>query len=716
MADNIKLIDLFDTIIITEASQGIDQFGNYSVIEEEQLYVPKQNIADMIEERELEMIGNRCAQGSDEDESTMAEWNEGVKKGKKLAKQENKALSIPWEDAANFKSPVITSACYRFSDAVSTEILRPYDLVSVKIIGDDPDDIKEKKADNYSKYANWQINEEMPEWRCEQEKLLYDLPMEGTSIKKVFFNTIDKKPESKLISFPNFILDNTAKSVARLRRFGEIMEFSRNEVEEKIRNGDWIENDIFGEEEENDATYEHRKEQVEEGDIKFIEQQGFYDLDGDGYEEPYTFVFHCESQKIVRMVPRFELDDVRLRGGITLYQEPQSNTEILKIKPNNSIVMTIFLKDIIGCGLLGVGYAHLLSSFARAINAATNNLLNTATLSNVPGGFLAKGFRAKMGNTQLGPGQWNQTEISPRDLAAGVLPNPTKEPSPALFQLMGALVANAEEMSASTNIISAVGANAPATTTLSLLMEQQQTRSAIVSRIYRSMTQEFKMLFELNKKYTDPATYAEVVGDPNASVEEDLDDDSISISPSANPDVSSKVMRVQQAQAAMSLIEPTLMAGGDAKPIIKNYLEAIGFEDAEEVLPELTPDQVLQKLLQDNPDLQEMIMGEKERADALIAQQIDGVDKEEQRKDIKLGADVQKLEADTVKSYAEAALKEQQAETEDLNNDALIANTGQGLDGMFIENKHKVAETERVLLDNEMKKKELRGEDIGDTN
>lgn len=716
MADNLHVTDFFQKHITVNSEAVYDQFG--LLMQEEQsetTVIPLNNIADKIDDDMLDLIGVRAYEGYNSDVDSMADWSKEVKDAKELAKQENKAKDNPFPGASNFKTPVITNAVYKFADSITPEILKSNDLVSTEVIGEDENETKEKSADNYSIYANYQINQEMPEWRDEQEKLFYDMGMDGNCFKQVVYDSVEKKVDCRLITYPNFAVNNKCTSTARLRRFNEVVYYSKNDIEEKFRLQQWTDPELFPEDENQDA----KNKPIDESEHKFIIQQGYYDIDEDGYEEPYTFVVHCETQKVVKITPRFELEDVMLVGGGDLADMPESTKEIAKIKSHPMPVSYDFLKDVVTGGLLGIGFAHILGALSRGINSATNNLLNTATLANVPGGFLAKGFKAKMGNVKLGPGQWNQTEINANDLANGIRPNPTSEPSPALFNLVGMLVETAQEIG-TTNVLSVIGANAPATTTLSLLMEQQSTRSAIVKRIHRSMTREFKQIFEINKKYHDPEMYKTIVGSKDADAAIDLNEDNMSIVPSANPDVSSKVLRVQQASAALQVAESpnAAMSGGDMKVIYRNYLEAIGFRDFDEVFPEETPDEQLQKLFQQNPELMQMVMGEKARADATQAQLMDAQeadqqreDNKEAREDAKVAKDIELKDAQVVKTLEEAKLKGEESQTEDLKNNAMAATTAMQIDKVSTENQFKKADTRRLDLENDIKEvKLLRGE------
>jgi len=625
-------------------------------------FAPKPNIADMFSDDTLLKVGRQAKEGHETDQDSMTEWSEVVDFGLDLVKQETQSRSEPWDGAANFKSPELMKAALKFSDRSSTEILRGYEILKTKVIGKDPDKQKLERGERTSEFENWQLNVEMPEWRDEHEKVIYKLPYVGTEFKKTFFDSQLGRPTSKLIQYPNFSVSQDATSMSRLRRFSEIHDFSKNEVIEKQRQGIWLDVELSLGDRDEETDEESEADQF----TTFIEQDGFFDLDKDGYEEPYTFVFQESSGVVVRIMPRFEpsgvlvKDEKNLRASTLdrLMQggelpKTSGEREVVRIKAEENITMYGFLHDPQG-GFLNVGYTHLLSAIVSGINTTTNQLVDAGTLANVQGGFLARGFRKKMGSTTFKPGQWSQTGIPAQDLQSGILPLPVKEPSPTLFALMQFMIANAQELAASADLKGALGANAPVGTTLALIDEQMQGTGAVVKRIYRSMSSEFRKLHKLNAKFVDPEQYREILDDPQADFEADFNLRGMDIVPVANPEIATKTQRIIMANAELSQLQFVLLAGGDARPLIKNFFEAIGSSIGDEVFPEETPEQVLQRILAENPQLQALILEEQERLDLIAAAQADAIERNEAREDAQLASTLDKEDAET-------ALKEAQA-------------------------------------------------------
>ena len=107
----------------------------------------------------------------------------------------------------------------------------------------------------------------------------------------------------------------------------------------------------------------------------------------------------------------------------------------------------------------------------------------------------------------------------------------------------------------------------------------------------------------------------------------------------------------------------------------------------EEIFPEENPQQQLQRLLSENPDLAQMIMGEAERMDLLAAAQADALERDQERQDLKATTEADKTHAETKKIEAERILTLEKAETEDLNNSISTYTAAGQLDAQELQNK-----------------------------
>ena len=665
------------------------------------------NIAEDILEEEggeqrLMLIGREVKEGYGADWDSMADWRDDIDKGLELIKPATGPRDEPWQGAANFKTPLLMEARLKFGDRAGEELLGNDQLVKAKVIGKDPDDEKADRVERIEAVMNWQLTVENDSWVEEQDKLLYNLADQGAIFKKTSFDPALGHNVSEVITYPNFAINQDTKTLDTALRFTHSVLKTPNQIQSMINSGVWLEDTgiEFGAiDTDKDIT-----EAVNDKLTQFYEQQTFLDLDDDGIDEPYIVTVHASSGTVMRIKAQFALDDIFVRDneGLTTTVDllidrddegnpiidddeiqlidPDKDRTIIKITREKNLTNYSFLTNPQG-EFLSVGYFHILGSYAQGINTTTNQLLDAGTLANLPTGWLAKGFRKKMGDTKLIPGSLNQTNLSAQDLQTGILMNTFREPSQTLMALNNQMTLEAQRLSSTTDLGSVLGQNTPAATALGVIQDQQQATDAIILRIYRSMTREFSIWFRLNAKFMDPQQYTTLLDDEEADPLSDFSSQDMGIVPAANPRNSSKPQRIQKAHAQMSILPQIRETGGDPKPVIKAFLEAVGSENVDQIYPELTPEQLqaqqeeqkrvqaMEEQLRFLPVKAQADIGEAEKLKA----QVNLLDAETKR--MKQQTDSELTEAKVINTEADTFLKAEQAETEGTKNATNIVNT-----------------------------------------
>lgn len=585
-------------------------------------FIGKQNIAEDIPEEKLAIIGERVRRQFDEDWGSMQEWMDVVDKGVALMKQEFNTKSTPWDGASNFKSPILSEASIAFGDKSSLEILRARNLVKADMIGRDRTGEKKKLSERVTEAMNYQVNHQMKEWRKDQKRMLYVLPNIGCMFKKTVFDPLQGKTTSHIIQYPDFAVNQATTSLESNRSFTQILDIDQNGVIERQNAGIWIDEPVYPEDSEGDEGSNEAAEttSAEENPDRFLEQQCFADLDDDGYEEPYIITIHEQTMKIMRIVARYDersfivktpegrvinLVEVIKQETIALQERGEELPEefdinklkLVRIDPIQQITKYGFIPSPDGT-FLDLGYAHLLGAITQAVNTTTNMLTDSGALRNAGGGFLAKGFRKKMGPVGVKPGKFMSTEIAAKDLQTGILPNPNPEPSQVLFALNEKLEQQGRQFAAIVDTSGQIQANTAPTTALAIIQEALISTSALMGRILDGMSEEFQILFDINKRTFDPELYKTILDEPEANSILDFNNESLDIIPTASPEMSSKLQRIQLATVEVEMIPNVVQSGGNPMPIIRNFFERIGSDNIDEIFPEQPTDQQAQEIAQ----------------------------------------------------------------------------------------------------------------------
>lgn len=505
------------------------------------------NIAEKLKDTKLKEISEQVLQGYRKDIESRKHWVDSVDTWTELAMQIAKEKTFPWPGASNVKYPLISTASMQFA-ARAYPSLVPSDgqIVKGTVIGKDPDGQKEEKADRIGTYMSYQITKQMDNWEEDMDRLLIMLPIVGTVFKKTFYDKFSDKIKSYVVSPKNLVVNYWARSLEDAERISEVIEMPKRVLIE-LQKSKAFRNVTL-----EDPTAENIVNQPIEGNYSssdeaipytIIEQHTFLDLDNDGYTEPYIVTFDSKSGEILRIQARFRKEGIK----------KDDKGKLIAIKPTQYYTKFSFVPNSDG-SFYDVGFGNLLGPLNESVNTLINQLVDAGTLNNLQSGFIGKGLKIRMGDTSFTPGEWKQTQSTSDDLKKQILPLPTKEPSEVLFKLMTAMITAGKELASVAEIFTGKmpGQNTPATTTMASVEQGMKVFTAVYKRIYRSLTKEFKLIFELNNIYLDPNTYANVLD--SIIGPDDFDSSSYDVCPAADPDAASSQEKMQKAMALLQLL------------------------------------------------------------------------------------------------------------------------------------------------------------------
>ena len=613
-------------------------------------FIESDNIAEGMDEQELNDIGAKVVEEFLVDEKSGETWRERNKEFLELAQQIKKDKTTPWPGAANVKLPLLADACIKFHARAYAEIVKDDGIVRVKIVGDDLDNMKAERGERVSEYMDYQLMEGVEEWEPDTDKLLLMLALSGHLYRKTYYDRSYGRMRTHILTPEEVHVNKSVSSLKSARRVSEIYNLHSSDLQSMVNAGCFIEQDL------SDDTVEGEPDTDKY--YKLIEQHRYLDLDNDGIEEPYMVTVHQDSRKVLCIKARYSQNDVILN---------KKQDKIVRFEAQQNYQDYIFIPSFDG-SYLGMGLGVLLHPLNETSNTIFNQLLDAGTLSNMQSGFLSRSVKIKGGVTSFTPGEWKKTDSNAGDLRNGILPLPVREPSSTLFNLLGLVIELTKDIASIKDVLSgdSPGANIPATTVAMLVEQGLKTYSAIYKRIYRSLKGDFKILYRLNYEYLDEEEYFKVVDNTKVAYREDFQYQDCDISPVSSPSQSSDVQRMAQAQALLGALE---LPGVNPRPIVKQYLESVKARDIEEILPEEEgPDPQMMAMQAEMESKQaelQMKMQEVERKDQELqlkaqieAQNLLIKQAEIELKDKELDYKSQKYLADAMKSIADAESKE----------------------------------------------------------
>lgn len=534
-----------------------------------------ENLAEHIPNEKLEVIGSKVHAKYLEDKQSRREWEERNAEALKIALQVKEEKSFPWQNSSNVKYPLLTMACVQYN-ARSYGALVTSDGPVRPVEGGD-------EQWNAAKRTNKYIQNNIEDWEETQDKMLLIQALIGCPIKKIY--RTEDGIYSELVLPDRFVVNYYARKIKTAERKTHRLYYTKNDLEESKRMGFFRDVDLRPVHMDNTSTKDVEDEAhgtaqpMEPSGHEILEVHCDWDLDDDGYAEPYIIWLDDDSKQVLRMSTRWERIVMANKGSnVEGYSEEleKAGWKIAKIVGEEFFVKYPFIPSPDG-SFYDIGFGTLLLPINEASDSLLNQLIDAGTLSNVQGGLVARNVRIRSGKVEVVPGKWVRTEANAEDLAKGIYPWPIKEPSQVLFGLLQFLLEAGERVGSVTDIMTGEnpGQNQAATTTMAVLEQGMQVHNSIYKRTWRSQGVEMQMIYK-NLHDMDPETY-------------NMDEFELT----ADPNVMSSSQRLLKAQALKESVmqQPHLYGFEGTVEAEKRYLNALQIPGADELLAQAQPPQ-----------------------------------------------------------------------------------------------------------------------------
>ena len=527
------------------------------------------NLAEYMDEGELEKMGSDLVGEVESDISSRKEWVEMYVKGLEVLGMKYEERTEPWTGACGVFSTLLTEAAVRFQSETIIETFPAQGPVKTQIIGA-IDKLKEEAAERVRTDMNFQLVDGMPEYRPEHERMLFNLGLAGAAFKKVYLDPSLGRQTSIFCPAEDVIIPYGSSGARTAERVTHVMRKTKNDFR-KLQVAGFYRDVELGEPVimHNDVEKKKAEEQgysVSDDDrYQFLEIQVDYDMPGyedeDGIALPYIVTIDKGTNKVLSVYRNWKEDDEK------------------KLKRQHFVQYDY----VPGFGAYGFGYIHLIGGYARAGTSLIRQLVDAGTLSNLPGGLKSRGLRIKGDDTPIAPGEFRDVDVPSGTVRDNIMPLPYKEPSQVLALLLDRITEEGRRLGSIADMnISDMSANAPVGTTLALLERQLKTMSAVQARVHFSMKQEFKLLKEIIRNNT-PGDYEYVPngGDPRAKRE---DYDIVEVIPVSDPNSSTMAQRIMQYQAVIQLAQSAPQIY-DLPQLHRQMIEVLGIRNADKLVP-----------------------------------------------------------------------------------------------------------------------------------
>jgi len=448
--------------------------------------------------------------------------------------------------ASKVVHPAMAEGCVDFAARAIKELFPSDGPVKSKIIGKQ-DDLKSAIADRKVDFLNWQITEQMGEFRDELEQLLTQLPLGGSQYMKLWYDEDKKRPCIEFLPIDRVILPFAATNFYTAQRAAEVHEITQYEMDRRIASGMY-----------RDINYVQATENMEEGKVakanNKIEGKQF-EANKDGLRKVYHIYtwLELEDDKEThgKSAPYIFMIDELDNECLGMYRNWEESDETM-----SKLDWVVEFKFIPWRGAYAIGLPHLIGGLSAALTGSLRALLDSAHINNAATMLKLKGAKISGQSQQIDVTQVVEIEGAPgvQDIRQIAMPMPFNPPSPVLFELLGFLdKATSSVVTTAEEKIADATSQMPVGTTQALIEQGSHVYSSIHARLHASQARVLKILCRLNRWYFDDMQKGEDVSDLEVTREDFARN--TDVEPVSDPNIFSETQRMAQNQAVLSLAQ-----------------------------------------------------------------------------------------------------------------------------------------------------------------
>ena len=527
------------------------------------------NLVDALDEGYLNELAGDLLGMVDADVDSRKEWADTYVKGLDILGFKYEERTSPWQGACGVNSTVLAEAAIRFQAETMSETFPAAGPVRVKVLGKETKD-KLEAAERVKADMNYELTENMVEYRPEHERMLYSLGLAGSAFKKVYFDPTMGRQVAIYIPAEDVIVPYGASNIESAERVTHVMRKTKNEML-RLQVSGFYSGIELGEPSPFHTDIEEKK--AEEGgyDITDDDRYTVYeihaelDIEGvdeeDGLAKPYIVTIE------------------RGTGEILAIRRNWDESDMLNMKRQH-FVHYVYVP---GFGFYGLGLIHIVGGYAKAGTSIIRQLVDAGTLANLPGGLKSRGLRIKGDDAPIEPGEFKDVDVPSGSIRENIMPLPYKEPSQTLLSLLNQITTEGRRLGAISDMnISDMSANAPVGTTLALLERTLKPMAAVQARVHYAMKLEFKMLKAIMAEEASiDYDYMPNRGEVSAR---QADYAMVDVIPVSDPNSSTMAQRVVQYQAVLQMSQQAPQIY-NLPQLHRQMIEVLGVKNADKLVP-----------------------------------------------------------------------------------------------------------------------------------
>ena len=545
------------------------------------------NLAEFMDDSELADVANDLMDQYSANRASRHDWEEAYSDGLELLGFNYEERTEPFRGATGVTHPLLAEAAVQFQAQAFNELLPADGPVRTAVLGSQTT-AKAEQASRVKNFMNYYITNVMEEYTPEFDQMLFNLPLAGSTFKKVYFDDTLGRPVSKFVPAEHLVVPYETSDLQTCPCITHVVRISMNDLRIQQISGFYRDIPVLPSQPDSDSISQ---------ETDYIDGMSQSNIDYDCT----LLEFHADID-----LPGYENKDdegeetgIKVPYIVTISEE---NSKVLSIRRNyaeddpltNKIQYFVHYKFLPGFGFYGLGLIHTIGGLSRTATAALRQLIDAGTLSNLPAGFKARGLRIRDDDSPLQPGEFRDVDAPGGQIRDSLMPLPFKGPDGTLFQLLGFVVDAGQRFATITDMkVGDANPNAAVGTTIAMIEQGARVMSAVHKRLHYAMKIEFKILARVMAESLPPVYPYEVPG-AEAAVKANDFDEKVDVIPVSDPNIFSQSQRIALAQTElqMAMQAPEIH---NIPEVYRRVYDALGVKNSDMILRADTPADIAPK-------------------------------------------------------------------------------------------------------------------------
>lgn len=530
------------------------------------------NIADDLDQNDLQAFCTELLEKIEYDKKSRERRDKQYEEGlRRTGLGEDAPGGATFQGASRVVHPMLTEATIDFSSRAIRELF-PAEGPARDYIPGKTTKARVQKAERKTKYLNWQMKVQMPEFRSELEQLLTQTPLAGVGYMRIVYDGQKKRPVANFVPVDDVYLPFAATSFYTAERATYVEYITEYEYKKRITEGIYRDIEVPPPGTPPEPTKAEKANEKIEG-----KQPEVYNTDG--LRAIYEVMVYADLEEQYGIAPyRFSIDPMgkKVCAVVRNWEDEDETKQCMFWMSEWPFVPWR--------GAYAIGLTHMIGSLSAAATGALRALLDTAHINNIPTLLKLKGSNFSGQSLELNVTQVTEVEgaIATDDIRKLLMPVPFNPPSATLFSLLGFCVDAGKGVIQTTfeKFSDNSSANMPVGTTLAMIEQGMKVFSAIHARLHEAMARTLAILHRIDKMYLTDNEVRDATGElmvRRSDFEGPLD-----VIPVSDPEIFSDVQRFAQMQVIAQRAQMNPLY--DQRKVELMILEQTRIPDAESLL------------------------------------------------------------------------------------------------------------------------------------